>query len=230
MLTPWKESYDQPRQHIKKQRHYFANKCPSNQRYSFSSSHVWMLELDYKKSWALKNWCFWTVVLELTHWKRLWCWERLKVGGERDDRGWDGLMTSPTQHMSLSKLWELVMDMWWWTGRPGILQSMGSQTVRHNWVTELNWSVKKNTLKRIHMKEFNVCSICKTNIYKDACQLMDASIWSEGAGNECSYKEVTEEFCDCVTIQDCDGHNARLDISQIHRTHTHTQRSAYING
>ena len=54
----WKESYDQPRHHIKKQRHYFANKDPSSQGYGFSSSHVWMWELDYKKSWALKNWCF----------------------------------------------------------------------------------------------------------------------------------------------------------------------------
>ena len=59
-----KESYDQPRQHIKKQRWYFANKSPSNQNYGFSSSHVWMWELDYKESSAQKNWCFWTVVLE----------------------------------------------------------------------------------------------------------------------------------------------------------------------
>ena len=73
MLTPWKESYDQPRQHIKKQRqkikrqrHCFANKSPSSQSYGFSSSHVWLWELDYKESWALKNWCFWTVVLEKT--------------------------------------------------------------------------------------------------------------------------------------------------------------------
>ena len=66
MLTPWKESYDQPRQHIKKQRHYFANKGPSSQSFGFSSSHVWMGELDYKESWVLKNWCFWTVVLEKT--------------------------------------------------------------------------------------------------------------------------------------------------------------------
>ena len=65
-LTPWKRSYDQPRQHIKKQKHYFANKDPSSQGYGFSSSHVWMWELDYKESWALKNWCFWTVVLEKT--------------------------------------------------------------------------------------------------------------------------------------------------------------------
>ena len=60
------ESYDQPRQHIKKQRHYFANKGPSSQSYDFSSSHVWMLELDYKESWVPKDWWFLTVVLEKT--------------------------------------------------------------------------------------------------------------------------------------------------------------------
>ena len=59
-------SYDEPRQHIKKQRHYFVNKGPSSQGYGFSSTHVWMLELDYKGSWALKKWCFWTVMLEKT--------------------------------------------------------------------------------------------------------------------------------------------------------------------
>ena len=64
MLTPWKESYDQPRQGIKKQRHYFVNKGPSSQGYGFSSSHVWMWELDHKENWALKTCCFWTVVLE----------------------------------------------------------------------------------------------------------------------------------------------------------------------
>ena len=61
-----KKSYDQPRQHIKNQRHYFANKGPSSQSYGFSSSHVWMWELDYKESWAPKNGCFWTLVLEKT--------------------------------------------------------------------------------------------------------------------------------------------------------------------
>ena len=65
-LAPWKKSYEKHRQHIKKQRHYFADKGPSGQSYGFSSSHVWMLELDHKESWALKNWCFWTVVLEKT--------------------------------------------------------------------------------------------------------------------------------------------------------------------
>ena len=66
MLVPWKEIYDQPRQYIKKQRHYIANKGLSSQSYGFSNSHVWMWELDDKESWALKNWCFWTVVLEKT--------------------------------------------------------------------------------------------------------------------------------------------------------------------
>ena len=63
-LVPWKKSCDKSRQHIKKQRHYFTDKGLSNQSYGFSSSHVWMWELDYKESWALKNWCFWTVKLE----------------------------------------------------------------------------------------------------------------------------------------------------------------------
>ena len=66
MLAPWKNSYNQPRQLIKKQRYYFANKGLSCQSYGFSNSHVWMWELDYKESWVLKNWCFWTVVLEKT--------------------------------------------------------------------------------------------------------------------------------------------------------------------
>ena len=64
--APWKKSYNQPRQHIKKQRHYFANKDPCSQSYGFPSSHVWMWELDHKESWAQKNWYFWTVVLEKT--------------------------------------------------------------------------------------------------------------------------------------------------------------------
>ena len=66
MLAPWKKSYDQSRQHIKKQRHYIAKKGPSSQSFGFSSSHVWMWELDYIGNWTPKNWCFWTVVLEKT--------------------------------------------------------------------------------------------------------------------------------------------------------------------
>ena len=78
---------------------------------------------------------------ELTHWKRPWSWEGLEAGGEGDNRGWDGWMASPTW-------WTWVWvdsESWWWTGRPGVLQSMGSQWIRHNWVTELNWTeLKRN--------------------------------------------------------------------------------------
>ena len=178
MLTPWKESYDQPRQHIKKQRHYFADKVPSSQGYGFSSSHVWMWQLCYKERWVLKNCCFWTVVLGKTLESPLDCKEiqpvhpkgdqscvfigRTDVEAETpvfwppDAKSWliwkdpdvgkieDGrrrgcqrkrCMASPTQWT-----WVWVNSVnWWWTGRPGMLQSMGSQRVRHNWASELNW-------------------------------------------------------------------------------------------
>ena len=87
MLTPWKESYDQPRQHIKKQRHYFVNKGPSSQGYGFSSSHVWMWELS-AESWGQKNWCFWTVVLEKTLESPFDCKEIQPVHYE-GDQPWD---------------------------------------------------------------------------------------------------------------------------------------------
>ena len=87
MLAPWKKSYDKPRQHILRQRHYFNNKCPSSQGYGFSSSHVWMWELDYKESWALKNWCFWTVVLEKTLESPLDCKEIQPVH-PKGDQSW----------------------------------------------------------------------------------------------------------------------------------------------
>ena len=85
--THWKESYDQPRQHIKKQRHYFANKGLSSQGYGFSSSHVWIWELDYKESWVPKNWCFWTIVLEKTLESLLDCKEIQPVH-PKGDQSW----------------------------------------------------------------------------------------------------------------------------------------------
>ena len=84
MLTHWKESYDQPRQHIKKQRHYFADKGLSSQSYGFSSSYVWMWELDHKESWAPKNWCLWTMVLEKTLESPLDCKEIRPVNPKRN--------------------------------------------------------------------------------------------------------------------------------------------------
>ena len=88
MLAPWKKSYNQPRQYIKKQRHYFANKVLSSQSYGFSSSHVWVWEMDYKESWVPKNWCFWTVVLEKTLERPLDCKEIQPVHSE-GDQPWD---------------------------------------------------------------------------------------------------------------------------------------------
>ena len=90
-----------------------------------------------------REWCWcWnsntldTSCKELTHWKRLWCWEGLGAGGEGDDRGWDGWMASRTRWT-----WVWVNSRsWWWTGRPGMLRFMGLQRVRHNWATELNWT------------------------------------------------------------------------------------------
>ena len=89
---------------------------------------------------------------ELTHWKRLWCWEGVGAGGEGDDRGWDGWMASASQ-TRWTWVW-VNSGSWWWTGRPGMLQFMGSQRVGHDWATELNWtstSIKRKlsiTLKK----------------------------------------------------------------------------------
>ena len=88
MFTPGEKSYDQPRQHIKKQRYYFADKGLSSQSYHFSSGHVWMWMLDHKKCWAPKNWCFWTVVLEKTLESSLDCKEIHPVHSE-GDQPWD---------------------------------------------------------------------------------------------------------------------------------------------
>ena len=87
------------------------------------------------KTNILATWC-----KELTHLKRPWCWERLKVGGEGDGRGWDGWMASLTQW---TWIWAS-SGSWWSTGKPGVLQSIRSQRVRHNWVTELNWNLFYN--------------------------------------------------------------------------------------
>ena len=86
-LAPWKKSYDQPRQHIRRQRHYFANKGQSSESYGFFSSHVWMWELDYKESWVQKNWWFWTVVLEKTLESPLDCKESKPVN-PKENQSW----------------------------------------------------------------------------------------------------------------------------------------------
>ena len=142
---------------VLKSRDIFADKGPSSQSYCFSSSHVRMWVLDHKEGWALKNWCFWAMMLkktlespldckeikpvnpkrnqpwvfigrtdaetlatwceEPTHWKRPWCWERLKTGGEGDDRERDGWMASLSRW---TWVW-ISSGSWWWTGRPRVL-------------------------------------------------------------------------------------------------------------
>ena len=90
-------------------------------------------------SWSWNSSTLATSCEELTHWKRLWCWEGLGTGGEGDDRGWDGWMASLTQWT-----WVWVNSRsWWWTGRPGVLRFMGSQRIRQDWVTEMNWTEGK---------------------------------------------------------------------------------------
>ena len=86
-LATWEKSYDQPRQHVKKQRYYFADKGPSSQRYRFSSSHVWMWELDWKESCRPKHWCFWTVVLEKTLESPLDCSE-IQAAHPKGNQSW----------------------------------------------------------------------------------------------------------------------------------------------
>ena len=155
---------------ILKSRHYLADKGPYIQSYGFSSSPVWMWELDHKESWALKNWCFWTVLLEKTLESPLDCKgiQRVNPKGDQswifigrtdaegpvlwppDEKNWL-LRTDPdarkdwrqekekvmTEHemVGWTRVWASSRS-WWWTGRPGMLQSMGLQRVGHDWLSD----------------------------------------------------------------------------------------------
>ena len=109
-----------------------------------------------------KEWCWsWnsstlaTSCEQLTHWKRLWCWEGWGAGEEGDERGWDGWMASLTWWM-----WVCVNSgSWWWTGRPGVLWFMGSQRVGHDWVTELNWKEVSTNKRKASLDVNQVISL-----------------------------------------------------------------------
>ena len=172
-LKEWKKSYDQPRQHIKKQRHTLPTKT---HLVKAMVSPVVMYgceswKAEHRRIDAFELWCWrrllrvpwttrrpnqsilkeispeyslegWMLKLKLQYFGHLmqrtdwpWCWERLKAGEEGDDRGWDGWMASPTRW-----IWVWASSgSWWWTGKPGVRQSMMSQRVRQDWVTELSW-------------------------------------------------------------------------------------------
>ena len=110
---------------------------------------------DWCWSWnsnTLATWC-----KELTHWKRIWCWERSKAGGEGDNREWDGWLASRTE-------WTWVWAnsrSWWWTGKSGMLQSLGLQKVGHNWATQLNTQTS-----------FEAFLVWDANYYKNPLRLM----------------------------------------------------------
>ena len=162
---------DKSRHRIKKQRHYFANKGLSSQRYGFSSSHVWMWDLEYKESWAPKNWCCLTVVLERSLESHLnskeiqpvhpkgnepWIFTgrtdaeapvlwppdvKSRLTGKVPDAGKvEGRRVTENEMIEWHYwLWTWVWvtsRSWWWTGKPGVLQSMGLQRVGHDWVTD----------------------------------------------------------------------------------------------
>ena len=115
MLAAEKKNYGQSRQHMKKQRHYFADKGPSSQSYGFSSGHVWTWELDYKESWEVKNWCFWTVVLGKTLESPLDCKEIQPVH-PKGDQSWvfigrnDAEAEGPTLWLPDAKNWLICKD------------------------------------------------------------------------------------------------------------------------
>ena len=125
-----------------------------------------------------KDWCWsWnanplaTWMEELTHLKRPCCWERLKAGGEGDDRGCDGWMSSPTWS---TWVWAS-SGSWWWTGKPGILKSTGSQRVRHDWATELNWTDLKDTRKR---QGIEIIRYCTVGVFKRFRRVSCMIIWN----------------------------------------------------
>ena len=167
MLSTWEKSYGKPRQCIKKQRHHFANRGPYSQSYGFPSSHVQMWELDHKEGWMPRNWCSWIMVLKkilkyslkglmlklklqyFSHLMRRTDLLRktlmLRKIESRRRRDWqrmrwlDGITYS--MDMSLSN-----SGSWWWTGKLGVLQSVGLQRLRHDWGTELNWEDSRESL------------------------------------------------------------------------------------
>ena len=209
MLTPWKESYDQPRQHIKKQRHYFVNKGPSSQGYGCES---WTIKkAEHQRIDAFELWCWrrllrvpWTarrsnqiILKEISAecsleglMLKLKCqyfghlmrrpdsFEKTLVMGKIEGRRRRG-----RQRMRWLDGITNSMDSgsWWWTGRPGVLQSLRSQRVGHDWATELNWNLYVLTEKKYVVNYFlliancgKIFHFCFKNIYR----MSIANLWN----------------------------------------------------
>ena len=138
-FAPRKKSYDQPRQHTKKQKHYFVNKGPISQGYGFTSSHVWMRELDYKESWVSKNWCFWTVILEKTLGSLLDCKE-IQTINPKGNQSWifigrtDAEAETPILWLTDAKNWLIGKD-------PGMMLGKTEGRRRRGWQRMSGWMV-----------------------------------------------------------------------------------------
>ena len=150
---------------------------------------------DWRWSWnsnTLATWC-----KELVHLKRPWCWARLKMGGEGDDRGWDGWMALPTRWT-----WVWVNSRsWWWTGRPGMLQSMGLQRVGHDWVTELNWT-------ELNWSEMNWMGLLSSTLSKEDSRIHQLQPASEVGGWGVPANHI------CSLLGHCCKAGSFLDISE----------------
>ena len=140
---------------------------------------------------------------ELTHWKRLWCWEGLGAGGKGDNRGWDGWMASLTWWM-----WVWVNSgSWWWIGRPGVLRFIGSQRAGHDWVTDLTWPEAslsmtnfQNSLKLMSIESvmpFSHLSLMQTKLCRVQTKIL---IISKGKIKAMLYQEWAHKFLDAWLV------------------------------
>ena len=152
---------------------------------------------DWCWSWNANTLAIWCK--ELTHWNRPWCWERLKAGGEGDDRGWDGWMASLTHW---TRVW-VNSRSWWWTERPGVLQSMWSQRVGHDWV---NWTeitlreiVAWNVSQELNPKEMHSFFLCCQNKTHNISNIM---LWSFTYVPTAHFQDKSKE-----SFQYCDYNN-----------------------
>ena len=166
------QSYDQTRQHIKNKRHYFVNKRPSSQSYGFSSSHVWMLELDHKERWVPKNWCFWTVVLEKTFESPLNCKEIQPVP-TKGNQSWifigrtDAEAETPILWPPDVKSWLIGKDLGagkdWGQGEKGLTED--EMVGWHHWLNGPNLSKLQEIVKEREAWYAAVHGVAKSKAY-----------------------------------------------------------------